>query len=77
MQFDNCNPDPFMAFQALSDIDRVVKNFVEESKEGELSKQTTDFLHELREFCRKIYYKEPDEIEKAKRKFKKEEANGP
>ena len=76
MRFDNCNPDPFIAFQALSDIDRVVKTFIEESAEGDLNEKTTDFLHDLREFCRRIYYKEPDDIEKAKSKIKKEETNG-
>ena len=73
MHCDNTNKDPFVAFQALAQIDRTVQFFIEESKEGELGEKAIDFLHDLRLYCRSIYYKEPEEIEKAKSLVAKEE----
>ena len=72
MQCDNTLKDPFLAMQALMDIDQTVKIFVEESTEGVLSEEAIDFLHDLRQFCRRVYYKEPSEIEKAKAMIKEE-----
>ena len=76
MQLDNYNKDPFAALQALANIDRIVKDFVEESGEGVLSDTTINFLHDLRVFCRQVYYVEPDEIEKAKSQVRQEDENG-
>ena len=76
MQFDNSNKDPFAALQALAHIDRIAEDFVEQSDEGELNETTITFLHDLRVFCRQVYYVEPDEIEKAKSKVRQEDENG-
>jgi len=72
MFHDNTNKDPFVAFDALQKIDEIVKAFIEESTEEQISKHCQDFLGDLRLFCRSIYYKEPTEIEKAKLLIKKE-----
>tara|TARA_Y100000310_G_C20435449_1_gene693509 strand:- start:538 stop:768 length:231 start_codon:yes stop_codon:yes gene_type:complete len=75
MHCDNTNKDPFLALHAMADIDRVVKAFVEETAEEDLSEVALDFLHDLRQFVRSIYYKEPDEIEKAKSLVNKEDVD--
>jgi len=72
---DNINKDPFIAFDALQKIDEIVRVFVEESSKEQVSEYCQEFLHDLRLFCRSIYYKEPSEIEKAKTLIEKETLN--
>tara|TARA_R100000008_G_C3447759_1_gene97782 strand:+ start:219 stop:440 length:222 start_codon:yes stop_codon:yes gene_type:complete len=72
MKTPDGNLDPFLAADAIKDIDDIVNIFIQESKEGEINERTLHFLNDLSVFCKRIYYKEPSEIELAIKNLEQE-----
>lgn len=72
MKTPDGNLDPFLAADAIKDIDNIINIFIRESKEDEINERTLHFLNDLSVFCKRIYYKEPSEIELAIQKLQEE-----